>query len=208
MKGRPVSYSADELAWIEANSTRLRKEAHADFVATWDRQDVSIGAFQALCQRNGWTTGRKGFEKGHTPTTKGRKLSEEHRAKLSASWKPGERRGAAALKLLPIGTERLTDGGYLERKVRNDGPRAGRWRRVHILNWEAVHGPVPEDHCLKCLSDDKLNVDPDNWEAVPRGCIPRLIGGRWGQSYHEYEPEVRPVLMALARLQHAARNRA
>lgn len=207
MKGRPIEYSAEELTWIEANSKRLRKDAHADFVSTWGRKDVSFGAFQALCQRNGWTTGRKGFEKGQPSPMKGRKLSDEHKAKLSASWKPGERRGAAALNFLPIGAERLTDGGYLERKVRDDGPRSGRWKRVHIINWEEINGPVPEGHCLKCLGDDKLDVDPGNWEAVPRGCITRLIGGRWGQSYHKYEPEVRPAIIALARLKHAARNR-
>lgn len=50
---------------------------------------------------------------------------------------------------LPVGSVRLTAEGYLERKV-NDMPGNGsvRWKGVHSLVWQAVHGPVPKGHIV------------------------------------------------------------
>lgn len=69
MKGRPINWYPDELAWIEARKEMPRRELHRMFVARFDRDDISLGAFKALCKRRGWMTGRTGcFEKGH-PTS-------------------------------------------------------------------------------------------------------------------------------------------
>jgi hypothetical protein len=56
--------------------------------------------------------------------------------------------------------------------------------------------------CLKCLDDNRQNSDPDNWEAIPRGTLPFLNGDR-GHNYEEMPPELRPTVLALAKLKHA-----
>lgn len=68
--------------------------------------------------------------------------------------------------------------------------------------WEQANGPVPEGHALKCLDGNRLNTDPSNWTAVPRALLPRL-NGRHGRRYDQAPDELKPVIMATARLKQA-----
>lgn len=204
MKGRPIPYSPDELAWVEANRTLPQAELHTLFCARFGR-DVSPGALKQLRQRRGWPTGRTGcFEPGGVPPNKGKQMP--YNAAVAATWfKPGERRGAASRLYKPIGTERLSQDGYLERKINDDLPLQSRWRAVHLIRWEALHGPVPDGMRLKCLDSDKANTDPSNWEAIPYGLAPRL-NGRYGRGYDQAPAELKPTILAVAKLEHAARQ--
>lgn len=51
----------------------------------------------------------------------------------------------------------------------------------------------------------RLNCDPDNWVAVPRALLPRL-SGKSGRDYDHAPDEIKPTIMAIARLEHAARD--
>ncbi len=184
MRGRPNRYSDAELNWLKDRATMPRAQLHAEFCAAFDRQDVSRVALDGLMKRKRWMTGRLGFEKGHVP----------HSQNF-------------------IGHERLNKDGYVEISVAEPNPfsRSDQSDRRYVLKhkrlWEAKNGPVPEGHCLKCIDDDKTNTNPANWLAVPRAILPRLNGGRWGRlSYGRAEPEVRPSVLAVAQLHHAARE--
>lgn len=205
-RGRPITYSDAELFWIRDHRHLARRELHARFVEIWQRDDVSQANLTALCKRMGWLTGRTGrFEKGQPSHNKGRKGFAP--AGSEKGWfAKGQRRGAAERNWKPIGTERLSRDGYLERKIRDDGPPRARWRGVHLIRWEEVHGPVPEGHCLKCLDGDRLNTDPENWIAVPRAILPRLTGRWHAIPYDTAPPELKPILLAAAKLDHAARE--
>lgn len=200
MKGKPITYSDAELFWIYDNHRRPRAEAHAEFVYLWDRPDVSLANFNSLCKRKGWLTGRTGvFEKGQTPANKGKKMpynenSARHR------FKPGERRGRANALYKPIGTERVTRDGYLERKIHDGMPLQSRWLAVHLVRWEELNGPLPEGYCLKCLDGDKSNTDPANWKAMPRAMLARLAG-RFGRDYDGAPAELKPTIMLTAELE-------
>ena len=208
MKGRAIEYSEAELLWIRGHRDWPRREAHAAFVERFGRDDVSLSNFTSLCKRKGWMTGRSGqFVKGQEPMNAGKPMTAETRAKVSHTWfRKGERRGVATKLYKPIGTERISKDGYLERKIHDGMPLQSRWRAVHLIRWEEVNGPVPDGHALKCLDGDRRNTDPANWEAVPRALLPRLSGGRWHQPYDSYEPEARPAVLAVAKLEHAARQ--
>lgn len=214
MKGQPIRYSAEELAWLEANHKLPIREYHTAFIAAFARDDVSAAHLHALRQRKGWKTGRDGkFRPGQAAHNKGKACAPGeggHHPRARANWfKPGWRQGAAARRHKPIGAERIIDG-YLERKVHDGLPLHSRWQAVHRLNWEAVNGPVPEGHALKCLDGNRLNVDPANWIAVPRALLPRLAGGNRHKpklAYDDASPEVRPLILAVARLEHAARQK-
>lgn len=204
MKGRPVRWAADELAWIEARAALPRRETLAAFNAAFGR-DVALTALSALCKRRGWKAGGDGrFRPGQTSPNKG-KAMPFNAASAATRFKPGQRSGVALKLYQPIGTERMSKCGYRERKVNDDLPLQARWRAVHLVEWEAINGPVPPGHALKCLDGDRLNVDPANWAAIPRALLPRL-NGRFGRGYDAAPPELRPTIMRIAELEHSARE--
>lgn len=214
MKGRAIIYSAEEMAWLEANRLLPIADYHAGFVARFGRVDVSAVNLHSLRKRKGWKTGRTGcFTKGSEPHNKGKPfpVAATHPNCRKTQFSKGERRGVAVKLYKPIGTERLSSrDGYLERKIHDGMPLQSRWRAVHLIEWEAVNGPVPKGHCLKCLDGNKLNTDPSNWECIPRALLPRLAGGnryRRVLAFDDAAPEVRPAILAVAKLEQEIRNK-
>lgn len=206
MKGRAISYSADELAWIKACSDLPRKELHELFVQIFGRQDVSLTNLNALCKRNGWLTGRtgqfvKGEKRADNPARKGYAPPGCEKGWFRKGHVPHTARGA--------GHESIDQkDGYVWVIVDETNPHTGApTRRVmkHRWLWEALHGPVPAGHALKCLDGDKTNTDPSNWTLVPRALLPRL-NGRSGRQYDQAPAELKPTLLAIARLEHKARE--
>ena len=205
MKGRVIEYSDAELFWIQDNSKRPRREAHAEFVELWNRQDVSLSNFNALCKRNGWMTGRTGcFAKGQAAHNKGKRMPfnpNSARTQFKKGRLPHNTRGA--------GHERIdSKDGYVIMIVDEPNPWTGAKTRPvhkHRYLWEKLNGPVPEGHRLKCLDGDKTNTDPSNWEAIPAAMAPRL-NGRFGRGYDHAPAELKPTIMLTAKLEHAARE--
>lgn len=212
-KGKSIPYSAAEMDWLEANRAMVISEYHSAFVATFARDDVTAGQLHALRKRKGWKTGRTGqFAKGQEPVNKGKKCAPGtgglHPNARRTQFKKGNRTGKANLNWQPVGTERVSEDGYRERKVHDGLPMHTRWQLVHRVEWEAVNGPVPEGYCLKCLGD-RLNTDPSNWELIPRALLPRLAGGnRYRQvlAYDDAPDELKPAVLAVAKVEHAARE--
>lgn len=207
MKGRAIPYSTDELAWIEERREWPRDVLRDTFVMLFERPNVTLGCLNALCKRKGWMTGRTGcFTKGAAPHNKGKPHPTRGRA-ATTQFKKGERRGVAVKLYKPIGTERLCKDGYLERKIHDGLPLQSRWRAVHLIEWEAVNGLMPNGMCLKALDGDRSNTEPSNWVLVPRALLPALNGGRHKRrpSYDGAAPEMKPALLTLAKVEHRAR---
>lgn len=90
------------------------------------------------------------FKKGTAPWNKGKKgTCGLHPNCRPSQFKKGELTGRAAQIRQPIGAERLSKEGYLQRKVNDDLPFQRRWRSVHSLVWEAAHGPIPKGHIVR-----------------------------------------------------------
>ncbi len=205
MKGTAIPYTAKELAWIKRHCTEPRREAHATFCRRFGRVDVSLIHFNALCKRKGWATGRTGqFVKGQVPYNLGMK-----RPFNANSAKTQFQAGNLPHNTKYLGHERVDKNGYLEISVAETNPHTGFERRYvlkHKYLWEQLHGPVPQGHALKCLDGNRLNTDPSNWALIPRSLLPSLAG-RWGLNYDQAAPEVKPVLLTLAKLKDARRQR-
>lgn len=114
--------------------------------------------------------------------------------------------GQAGWNYKPVGSERIVDG-YRYTKVSDIRrvPWTVNWKPTHVLLWEKTHGSVPEGYALKCLDGDRLNVDPSNWTVVPRAILPRL-NGRFGRGFDQAPAELKPTILAVAKLEHAARE--
>ena len=79
----------------------------------------------------------------------------------------------------PIGSERLSKDGYLERKVTDDPSivPARRWIGVHRLVWEAANGPIPRGHVVCFLPGRRTaeaeKITLDALELVSRAELAR-----------------------------------
>lgn len=119
------------------------------------------------------------FEPGIKPWNKGMKGIDLSGGK--GQFKKGNRPHT----WVPIGHERISKDGLLERKVTDDGPAKDHFRSVHSIIWEERHGPIPEGYFVRFKSDDKRNFDDDNLELVSRAENMRR------NSYHtNYPPEI------------------
>lgn len=123
------------------------------------------------------------FPQGHAPWNKDTNYTAGGRSP-ETRFKPGHRGGKAAQLYRPIGSERISKDGYLERKINDDLPFQKRWRAVHILNWEAINGPLPVGHAVVFRDGNKQNFALDNLELVSRADLMRR------NSVHNYGPEI------------------
>jgi hypothetical protein len=120
------------------------------------------------------------FLSGHVPDNKGLRRPGWNRGRMvETQFKKGERRGVAVTLYKPIGSERISKDGYLERKTHDALPegisreeanrlRQRRWRAVHILVWEAEHGPLPKGHAVAFTNGDKRDIRLENLELISR----------------------------------------
>ncbi|MHB9379657.1 HNH endonuclease signature motif containing protein [Mesorhizobium sp. RSR398B] len=203
-KGRRLKYSDAEIAWLRDNSTMEINAWCSAFQAMFGRPDVTPAKLHGIRKREGWKTGRTGhFDKGSVPWSKGKKLPFNPNSAATQF-----KKGQLPQNYVGPGHESIGDDGYvwIVTDQRNPWTGASTWRvHKHRWLWEQTHGPVPDGMVLKCLTD-KLNTDPSNWELVPRGLLPRL-NGRSGRHYDVAPAELKPTIMAVAKLEHRARTR-
>ena len=204
MKGRALLYSDEELAWVEKHKKLTRKNLHIRFIEKFDRPDILQSNLYSLCKRRGWFTGRSGqFSKGQIPVNKGKKLPPDAK-RSSTVFKKGHKPASSTF----LGHERVHKNGNVMISVAKENPHTGFKRhyvfKQHLL-WEKKHGPLEEGMVLKCLSDDRSNCDPSNWEAIPRAMLPRL-NGKFGRGYDQADEDVKPTIMAITKLEHLARE--
>ncbi len=211
MKGRQIRYSDEELAFIEWRQAMSRRALHAAFVAEFGRNDVKVDDIKSLCSRKGWKTGRTGcFEKGAVPANKGKPCPPGTGGRHPNARRTQFKKGQVSHTYRGPGHERIdSKDGYVILIVEETNPWTGA-KTTPVLKhkwlWEQKHGPVPEGHVLKSLDGDKQNTDPSNWQLIPRAMLPRL-NGRFGRNYDHAPAELKPVIMAVAKLEHAATER-
>jgi len=131
-----------------------------------------------------WNSGMKGYQPGgRAPETQFRKGNRPH------TWQP-------------IGTERVSKDGYLERKVTDDGKGPRDFEAVHRLIWKETNGPIPPGHVI--VFKDKLpkheNIAVDRLELISRADLARR------NSIHRYPPEVKRAIRTLAKLNKTIRK--
>lgn len=66
----------------------------------------------------------------------------------------------------------ITPAGYRRIEAKD-----GRSRFEHVLIWEAEHGPIPKDHVLIHINDDKLDNKLENLKLVTKQYLQRTLAG-------------------------------
>ena len=159
-----------ECVYAKANKLGLKKSA------------VYLDSPAACRLRKGENPGMgTRFRTGLTPWNKGMKGITL--GGVATQFKKGYRGGKALEVYKPVGTERVSKDGYLERKINEDLPMQKRWRAVHIILWEAVNGPLPAGHCILFKDGNKRNFNLDNFDLVSRVELMRR------NSYHKKYPK-------------------
>lgn len=125
------------------------------------------------------------FKPGQSPWNKGTNFSPP------GSERGRFKKGQRPATWLPIGSERVTKDGYLERKMTDTGYPPHDWVSVSHIEWEKHHGePVPPGHAVIFRDGDKRNFAPGNLELISRADLMRR------NSYHNL-PEPLPQLVQL-----------
>ena len=92
----------------------------------------------------------------------------------------------------PIGSERITKDGYLQRKMTDTGVSRKDFVPVHHLVWlEHTGQPVPKGHALIFKDGNNRNLDISNLELLTRADLMRR------NSVHTLPPEIRAQCMVL-----------
>lgn len=128
------------------------------------------------------------FLPGQASWNKGKQFDSGGRSH-ETRFKPGHRGGIALERYLPVGSERVHKGGYIQVKVNEDPVFHKRWRFVHVMTWEATHGPVPKGHVVSFKNGDPTDCRRvENLELLHR----RELMLR--NTVHNYPPELRQVI--------------
>ncbi len=196
--------TAEQAVWLRRHASLSRADAFAQFCDRFGHNVLTLNQLVSYRKRHGLKTGRTGqFTRGQQSWNSGKKIGSNPGSQKT-QFKPG----AVPANRLPIGSERFTRDGYIEVKIAQPNPYTAaktRWMHKHVWLWTQTHGPIPDGHALKCLDGDRTNCDPDNWQAIPRGLLPRL-NGKCNRRYDSAPAELQPTIMAIAKLEHAARS--
>lgn len=103
------------------------------------------------------------FKPGHTTWNKGK-----HWVAGGRSAETRFKKGVKPNTYAPIGSERVTKDGILQRKVTDHLGTPRDWRAVHTLLWEEHNGPLPSGHLVIFKDGNRQNITIENLEALSR----------------------------------------
>lgn len=102
----------------------------------------------------------------------------------------------------PIGAERYSKEGYLQRKVSDTGYPPRDWVAVHNLLWIEKQGPIPAGHAVAFKDGDKTHIAEENLELISRAELMRR------NTIHRYPEELRDTIMLLGAVKRKVRENA
>lgn len=127
------------------------------------------------------------FRKGMTPWNKGSHYVAGGRS-AQTRFKAGTRNGRAAQLWQPIGAERVTKDGYLERKLTDTGVTRRDYVPVHHIVWRAAGFDIPPGHALCFKDGNKKNIVIANLELITRAAL------MLRNSCHNHGPEIAQIV--------------
>jgi len=120
------------------------------------------------------------FKPGQIPFNKGLKGWQAGGRAAETQFKKGTRPHT----WLPIGSERTTKEGYLQRKLTDTGYPPRDWVPVHHIVWRAAGFDIPKGYRLTFKDGNKGKIELGNLELVSIADLLRR------NSFHNYGPEL------------------
>lgn len=179
---------------IELKARQLGLRKTSEWIAERARAAMADPSHPA--RRTQWQAGNAPYNKGKPHPARGRTLE--------TMFKPGHRPHT----WMPIGSDRTSKEGYLQRKTADTGCTRRDYAPIHHLVWRMHGRTVPAGYALCFIDGDKRNFDINNLELVHRselmrrnsvhrlpkeaalayqlvGCIRRQINRRTRQQHQE-----------------------
>lgn len=155
-------------------------------------------ASPAACRlRRGEHVGKEfWFPKGHVPANKGVKGVCAPGC-IPTQFKKGSKPG----NWKPIGSERLSKEGYLQRKLTDTGYPPRDWVPVHHIVWREAGREIPEGFRLTFKDGNKTNIVVDNLELVSVSDMMRR------NTIHNYGKEIAELTLLRARIARQIKQR-
>jgi len=151
-RGESKLFSPAEIAWIKSNYPSFsRKTLTIEFNEHFNRE-IKETQMIAFLKNNKIKSGRTGhFVKGQESWNAGTKgLIKPN----SGSFKKGDK----PHNWQPVGSERINSDGYHDVKIAEPNV----WKAKHVILWEEHNGPVPPDHNVRFIDNDRNNVTLEN----------------------------------------------
>jgi hypothetical protein len=147
------------------------------------RKSAAYLASAHACRLRGDVGAANRFKPGHAPHNKGKKGWAAGGRAAQTQFQKGQINGRAAELYKPIGSERINEDGYRERKVSDTGRTHERWKGVHVLLWETHYGPIPSGYAVCFIDGNKQNITRENLVLLSRSDLMRR------NSYHNRYPK-------------------
>ncbi len=139
---------------------------------------------------------RTQFKAGLVPWNKGKPHPATGRA-VDTQFRPGN----VPHTWRPIGSNRVSKEGYLERKISDTGVTRRDFLQVHRLIWRWHGGTVPPGHALVFRDGDKTNLDINNLELITRQELMRR------NTLHRYPKEIAQLIQLRGAVTRQINNR-
>lgn len=148
------------------------------------------------------------FRKGQVPANKGLRRPGYAPGRMrETQFKKGRMSGRAQHNYRPIGTEKIDPKRkVLMRKVTDDPTifPVKRWRPVHVIVWEAAHGPAPDGHIVVFRPGMKTFLASEI--TVDRLELVTLAENMQRNTIHNYPPEIKRAMQARGALNRVIRR--
>lgn len=137
------------------------------------------------------------FRKGNRPFNAGMKGWQAGGRSSTTQFKPGDK----PINWKPIGADRVTQGGILERKIQDTGCTRRDYVAVHVLVWREINGPVPKGHIVVFSDRNRRNFAPSNLLLISRAENMRR------NSIHNLPPPLKSAVHLLGQLNRRIREK-
>ena len=192
-----VPYTKEQLDWLRGHYPLLSAAELASTFNDLFGQTRTNSAIKATLGREKILSGRTGrIEKGAVSWNKGKR---GYMGANTTSFKKGNRPHNTQY----LGHERASKDGYIEISIAETNPHTGYERRYkckHVWLWEQTNGPIPKSHAVIFRDGNNRNFGEDNLLLVTRAELLCLNLHR----YHEQPAELKPSILALAKVEAVA----
>lgn len=189
----------------DANTAELAAEIGCTVNQLYDRAEREgvkknpefMAAFRARSTAIVRQAGKdKRFRKGHATWNKGIHYDAPGRS-AETRFKPR----SVPPNYKPVGSERISKDGYLQRKMTATGYPPKDWVPVHHILWRDAGRDIPHGHALVFRDGDKTNLALANLELVTRADLMRR------NSVHLLGPEIASTLQLIGALKRQINHR-